>query len=120
MALIGLILAVILMTVNPVGQPSLVSYLGVSEPEQKIKQPKIQTNVQRKPAAPSMAAAKILVANTESPTSIPVPQIEVEEVSIDIGVGDDFGAGWGKSYLFLAVFSSWSPPARPDRPPENR
>ena len=95
MALIGLILAVILMTVNPVGQPSLVSYSGVSEPEQKIKQPKIQTNVQRKPAAPSMAAAKILAANTESPTSIPVPQIEVEEVSIDIGVGDDFGAGWG-------------------------
>ena len=42
-----------------------------------------------------MAAAKILAANTESPTSIPVPQIEVEEVSIDIGVGDDFGAGWG-------------------------
>ena len=86
MVLIGLILAVILMTVNPVEQPSLVSYSGVSEPEQKIKQPKIQTNVQRKPAAPSMAAAKMLVANTESPTLIPIPEIEVEEVSIDIGV----------------------------------
>ena len=95
MVLIGLILAVILMTVNPAEKPSLVAYSGVSKPEQKIKQPKIQTNVQRKPAAPSMAAAKILAANTESPTSIPVPQIEVEEVSIDIGVGDDFGAGWG-------------------------
>ncbi|MDB4568956.1 hypothetical protein N9Z75_02070, partial [Akkermansiaceae bacterium] len=95
MVLIGLILAVILMTVNPVEKPSLVAYSGVSKPEQKIKQPKIQTNVQRKPAAPSMAAAKMLVANTESPTTIPVPEIVVEDVSIDIGVGDDFGAGWG-------------------------
>tara|TARA_B110000003_G_scaffold204478_1_gene203212 strand:+ start:7199 stop:8218 length:1020 start_codon:yes stop_codon:yes gene_type:complete len=95
MVLIGLILAVILMTVNPVEQPSLVAYSGVSKPEPKIKQPKIQTNVQRKPAAPSMAAAKMLVANTESPTTIPIPEIEVEDVSIDIGVGDDFGAGWG-------------------------
>jgi hypothetical protein len=95
MVLIGLILAVILMTVNPAEQPSLVAYSGVSKPEPKIKQPKIQTNVQRKPAAPSLAAAKMLVANTESPTTIPIPEIEVEDVSIDIGVGDDFGAGWG-------------------------
>ncbi|MDB4382756.1 hypothetical protein N9Z79_01525, partial [Akkermansiaceae bacterium] len=57
MVLIGLILAVILMAVKPIEQPSLVAYSGVSEPEQKVKQPKVQTNVQRKPSAPSMAAS---------------------------------------------------------------
>jgi hypothetical protein len=95
MVLIGLILAVILMAVKPIEQPSLVAYSGVSEPEQKVKQPKIQTNVQRKPSAPSMAASRMVVANTESPTSIPVPEIVVEDVSMDIGVGEDFGEGWG-------------------------
>jgi hypothetical protein len=35
------------------------------------------------------------VANAQAPTSIPVPEIVVEDISLDIGVGDDFGAGWG-------------------------
>lgn len=95
MVLIGLILAVILMAVTPTEQPSLVAYTGVSEKPKKIKEPKVQTNVQRKPAAPSMAASKMVVANTQAPTSIPVPEIVVEDISMDIGVGDDFGAGWG-------------------------
>lgn len=95
MVLIGLILAVILMAVAPTEQPSLVAYSGVSEKPKKITKPKVQTNVKRKPAAPSMAAAKMIVANAQAPTSIPVPEIVVEDISLDIGVGDDFGAGWG-------------------------
>ena len=95
MVLIGLILAVILMAVAPTEQPSLVAYSGVSEKPKKITEPKVQTNVQRKPAAPSMAASKMLVANTHAPTSIPIPEIVAEDISIDIGVGDNFGAGWG-------------------------
>ena len=95
MVLIGLILAVILMAVAPTEQPSLVAYSGVSEKPKKITKPKVQTNVKRKPAATSMAAAKMIVANAQAPTSIPVPEIVVEDISLDIGVGDDFGAGWG-------------------------
>ena len=95
MVLIGLVLAVILMAVKPTEQPSLVAYTGVSEKKTKMVVPKVQTNVQRKPSAPSMAASRMVVANAQAPTSIPVPEIVVEDISMDIGVGENFGAGWG-------------------------
>lgn len=95
MVLIGLILAVIFMAVGPTEKPSLVAYSGVSEPKKEITKPKVQTNVQKKPSAPSMAASRMIVSNTEAPTSIPVPEIQVEDISMDIGIGEDFGAGWG-------------------------
>ncbi len=98
MVLIGLILAVILMAVTPTEQPNLVAYTGVSEKPKKIKEPKVQTNVQRKPAAPSMAATKMVVANTQAPTSIPVPEIVVEDISMDIG-----GRRWMRSRSCLVL-----------------
>lgn len=39
--------------------------------------------------------AKVIAANTTSPTAIPVPEIEVPVPSAEFGDGDDFGAGWG-------------------------
>ncbi len=93
--LIGLILAIILFTVGPDERASMISYSSQAEPEQKITKPKIKTEVQRKPAAPSMAMSRVIVSNSQSPTAIPIPEIEVEDISMDIGVGDDFGDGWG-------------------------
>ena len=87
MVLVGLILAIILMAVTPTEQPTLVAYTGVSEEPEKIKEPKVQTNVQRKPAALSIAATKMMVANTQAPTLIPVPEIVVKDVSMDFGLG---------------------------------
>jgi len=95
MVLIGLILAVILMAVDPVEKPVLVAYSGQSEPKKEIVKPKVQTNVQKKPSAPSMAASKMIVAQSTAPTAIPIPEIVVEDVSMDIGIGEDFGGGWG-------------------------
>ena len=97
MVLIGLVLAFILMSVKPVEQPDIVAYNGVSDKIEKVTKPKVQTRVQRKPAAPSMAASKMVTANTQAPVAIPVPEIVVEDISMEIGVGQDFGEGWGDS-----------------------
>jgi len=94
MVLIALILAIILFAVGPEEKPTIVTYTGQPEVQEKIKRPTVKTEVQRKPAAPSMAMSRVMVANTESPTAIPVPEIEVEEISMDIGMGEDFGDGW--------------------------
>jgi hypothetical protein len=94
MVLIGLVLALIFFAVGSEEKPAMVAYVGQSEPEQTITKPKVKTEVQRKPAAPSMAMSRVVVSNTQSPTSVPIPEIEVEDISMDIGVGDDFGAGW--------------------------
>lgn len=95
MVMVGLILAIILMVTDYKTKPTLVAYSGTSEVEQKVVKPKVQTNVERKPSAPSMSASKMIVSQTTSPTAIPVPEIQVEEVSLDMGIGEDFGQGWG-------------------------
>ena len=49
---------------------------------------------QRKPSAPSPAMPRVLVANTTSLTSIPVPDITVSSPSTDFGNSNDFGETW--------------------------
>lgn len=39
--------------------------------------------------------AKVIAANTSSPTAVPVPEVDVPDPSTDFGNGDDFGDGWG-------------------------
>ena len=95
MVMIGLILRLIFLAIAIEPKPKLVAYSGVGETEEKITKPKVQTSVERKPSAPSMSASKMIVSNTSAPTAIPVPEIQVEDVSMEIGVGDDFGQGWG-------------------------
>lgn len=94
MLLMGLILAIILFAVGSEEKPQIVAYAGQVDAEQRVTKPKVKTEVARKPAAPSQAMSRVVVANTQSPTSIPVPEINIEETSLDIGVGDDFGSGW--------------------------
>ena len=95
MVMIGLVLRLIFLAIAIEPKPKLVAYSGVGETEEKITKPKVQTSVERKPSAPSMSASKMIVSNTSAPTAIPVPEIQVEDVSMEIGVGDDFGQGWG-------------------------
>jgi len=95
MVLIGLILAIILFASSTNEAPQIISYAGQSLSEDKVTKPKVKTEVERKPAAPSAAMSRMIAANTSSPTAIPVPEIVVEDVTTDIGVGEGFGAGWG-------------------------
>ena len=95
MVLVGVILMIIAMNSNIKVIPQLVSYNGTPESEDNLKQKKVQTQIERKPAAPSSSMSKVIAANTTSPTAIPVPEIDVPEPSTDFGDGNDFGDGWG-------------------------
>lgn len=100
MVMIMLVLAIIFLVSGPSEQPTLVAYSGASEKEEKVTKPKVQTKVKRKPSAPSMAASKMIVSESSAPTSIPVPEIQVEDLSMEIGTGEDFGEGWGEGEGF--------------------
>ena len=95
MVLVGVILMIIAMASNVKAIPQIVSYNGTPESEDNLQQKKVQTQIERKPAAPSSSMSKVIAANTTSPTAIPVPEIDVPEPSTDFGDGNDFGDGWG-------------------------
>ena len=50
--------------------------------------------MEKNPAAPSSAMARVIAANTTPPVAVPVPEINIPEVSIEFGGGEGFGAGW--------------------------
>ena len=95
MVLVGVILMIIAMASNVKINPQMVSYNGTAESDENLKQKKVQTQIERKPAAPSASMSKVIAANTTSPTAIPVPKIDVPDPSTDFGDGNDFGDGWG-------------------------
>ena len=73
--------------------PVVVAYSAPLKQEE-VSETKKVTKVQSKPAAPSSAQAQVITANTASPTAVPVPEVNVSEVSLEFGSGADFGAGW--------------------------
>ncbi len=93
--LFGLILAFIFLTPWQKETPVIVSYSAGVEDDTELEQKKQINQVERKPSAPSSSAAKVIAANTSSPTAVPVPEVQVTEPSLDFGSGDDFGDGWG-------------------------
>ena len=95
MVLLGVILLIIAMASNRTEVPTIISYSGNADAEEEIQQKKVQTQIERKPSAPSSSMSKVIAANTSSPTAIPVPEIDVPEPSTDFGDGNDFGDGWG-------------------------
>ena len=64
MVLVGLILWIIAMNLPSKNIPQLVSYNGTPEAEENLKQKKVQTKIERKPAAPSASMSKVIAANT--------------------------------------------------------
>lgn len=95
MVLLGVILLIITMALNSKEIPQIVSYSGTPDADDNMKQKKVQTQVERKPAAPSSSMSKVIAANTSSPTAVPVPEIDVPQVNTEFGDGNDFGDGWG-------------------------
>jgi len=100
--LVGVILFIITMAVQKDEVPELVSYSVESQEDETQKIKKVQTQVEKKPAAPTSAMARVIAANTVTPVAIPVPEINVPEVSIEFGDGEGFGAGWGSGDGFGA------------------
>lgn len=95
MTLIGVILLIIAMKFNKDEIPELISYSAENIEEEELDVRKVQTQTQRKPSAPSSSMAKVIAANSASPTAIPVPEIDVPDPSLNFGDGDGFGDGWG-------------------------
>ncbi|NWK57264.1 hypothetical protein HW115_16700 [Verrucomicrobiaceae bacterium N1E253] len=93
--LIGIILLWILLPPIDNFTPEIVSYQAGTEENDNVKKREMTRAVERKPSAPSSSMAKVIAANTQSNTAIPVPEIDVPDPSTDFGDGDDFGDGWG-------------------------
>ena len=93
--LLALILGIFLLPNISKEVPVIVTYASSLDEETKVEEKKVTTKVMRKPSSPSSSMAKVIAANTQSPTSIPVPEDIVNTPSLDFGDGDDFGAGWG-------------------------
>lgn len=91
----GLVMALILLPGFFFEDQTLVTYATALEKEEKLDLKEMTPKVQRKPSAPSSSMAKVIASTTPSPTSIPVPEVNVVDPSVDFGSGDDFGDGWG-------------------------
>ena len=74
----------------------IVAYSAEMEEEEVVERPEITPQVRRQPSAPSSAMAKVIATTVSSPISVPVPDTETPDPSIDFGDGDDFGDGWGE------------------------
>jgi hypothetical protein len=92
--LVGLILGILLLPPVVKETPTIVTYEANLNEESEQERPKAQTNVTRKPTPPSSNLAKVIVANTASPTSVPVPTVDVSTPSMDFG-DVDLGSNWG-------------------------
>ncbi|MCH2064895.1 MAG: hypothetical protein MK194_14370, partial [Roseibacillus sp.] len=93
-ALIGVILAFIILPSLSQKSPTLVTYQAAMPEDVRIDQKRMDTQVQRKPSAPSSAMAKVVASTAPSPISVPVPEV-TENPSLDYGSDGDFGSGWG-------------------------
>lgn len=93
--LVGIVLGILAIKGLNLTQPDIVTYQATSNKDDSLETKEINPSIQRKPSAPSSAMAKVIAANTTSPTAIPVPEVDVPVPSSDFGDGDDFGSGWG-------------------------
>ena len=93
--LVGIILVIITIASINIEQPDIVTYKASSNNDESLEVKEVNASIQRKPSAPSSSMAKVIAANTASPTAIPVPDVDIPIPSTEFGSGDDFGAGWG-------------------------
>ncbi len=95
-AAIFLILGIFLLPSVIKESPTIVTYESSVTQEEAVTEKKVNTQIQKKPSAPSSAMNKVIAANSSSsPVSIPVPDVDVSTPSLEFGDGQDFGGGWG-------------------------
>ena len=92
--LIGLILAFIILPSLSQKSATLVTYQAAMPEDVRLDQKRMDTQVQRKPSAPSSAMAKVIASTSPAPISVPVPEV-TENPSLEFGSDGDFGSGWG-------------------------
>ncbi len=95
--LIFLVLGIFLLPNIYKENPTIVTYSASLTEDTDVNVKKVNNQIQRKPSAPTNSMAKVIAANSSSPTAIPVPDIDVVSPSADFGDGEDFGGGWGEA-----------------------
>ncbi|NNC89217.1 MAG: VWA domain-containing protein [Akkermansiaceae bacterium] len=93
--LLGLLLMLILIPGFFFESPTIVAYQSQDPGEEEVQKREVNTQVQRKPSAPSSAMARVIASTTPTPTAVPVPEVNVPDPSVSFGDGNDFGEGWG-------------------------
>ena len=96
-AIIFLVLGIFLLPNIVKENPTIVTYSASLVEETEVSVKKVNNQIQRKPSAPTNSMAKVIAANSSSPTAIPVPDIEVATPNAEFGDGEDFGGGWGEA-----------------------
>lgn len=94
-ALLFVLLAIFLIPSLNLSQSDVIAYQAPATEKEEIQQTEVNTNVQRKPSAPSQNSSRVIAANTASAVAIPVPEVTPETPTVAFGDGDDFGDGWG-------------------------
>jgi len=94
LALVMLTMALILLTPMFRDTPTIVTYQSPNSLDEQPDPQQRLTQHRSKPSSPSSSMARVIAANTSSPTAIPVPEINVDSVAETFGTGDDFGDGW--------------------------
>lgn len=92
--LIFLVLGIFLLPNIVNESPTIVTYQATATEEDSIEKKKVSTQIQRKPSAPAHSVAKVIASNAVTPTSIPVPEIDVSPPSVEFGMDEGFGSGW--------------------------
>jgi hypothetical protein len=93
--LVMLILSLLLLSPFFEETPTIITYQAEAPPEEEQPDRKIHQSVERKPASPSSAMARVIAASTPSAVMVPVAESVVVTPSLGYGNGDDFGDGWG-------------------------
>ena len=97
-ALIAVLLGLFLLPALVQESPTIVTYPAKLDDDTQKEEKKTHSKIQRKPTPPASARAKVIVANTVSPTAIQVPDVDVTTPSLDFGdmdLGSDWGGGGG-------------------------
>ena len=85
--LVALILGVFLLPDLVKESPTIVTYESNLNEEPETEEQKVQLSTDRKPPSPTSSMAKVIAANTTSPTAVPVPNVDVTTPSLDFGDG---------------------------------
>ncbi len=104
--LVSLLLGIFLLPEIVKEVPTIVTYESNLAEETEVEQKKVTTNIERKPSSPTTNIAKVITANTASPTAIPVPDVDVSTPSMDFGDNNDFGAGWSDGAEVVSGFGN--------------
>lgn len=87
------LLLLTLTTINKKTQP-IVGYSPSSADDPTIDPPVVKNEVTRAPAAAPSMMSRVIVSMAPTNLSVPVPELQVTQPSLEFGNGNDCGDGW--------------------------